>query len=187
MSCDRCHTNAPLKGHNGRMLCFDCRNEVPLVTEQPDEYTRVKQIILNHCGDFYTGDDVYHVSRSDVAAIAEELAGATKRESGTPDHWDLERFKESPWFTGYASDESKGVYKLALAMCDKLATKKAQGYTGWDDEDDCPNERLVNLLIKHVPKGDPIDIANFCMMLYWRGITNFKNYLRESNDVEGGG
>lgn len=101
------------------------------------------------------------------------------RESGSEDHWDIERFKKSPWFTGYANDESKGVYKLALAMCDKMSTKKAEGYTGWDDEDECPNERLVSLLLKHIPKGDPVDIANFCMMLHYRGVTNFKNYLRE--------
>lgn len=34
---------------------------------------------------------------------------------------------------------------------------------------ECTQEHLADLLVKHVAKGDPVDVANFCMMLHQRG------------------
>lgn len=64
--------------------------------------------------------------------------------------------------------DDKAVLKFAKAMCAKLSRKRAEGYFGWDNPDDCTVEHLAELLIKHVPKGDTVDIANFCMMLWNR-------------------
>jgi hypothetical protein len=55
------------------------------------------------------------------------------------------------------------------AMKAKLARKRGHGYGGWDDKAECSNEHLSRLLRKHVEKGDPIDVANFCMMIQQRG------------------
>lgn len=61
------------------------------------------------------------------------------------------------------------VDRFSAAMKIKLSEKRAQGYHGWDDPYDCSISHLSELLRKHVEKGDPIDVANFCMMLHQRG------------------
>lgn len=74
--------------------------------------------------------------------------------------------------TGKGGDEHPddiAVNKFAAAMKEKMAKKRAQGYGGWNDNDECSVERLNYLLRTHVEKGDPIDVGNFCMMLFNRG------------------
>lgn len=61
-----------------------------------------------------------------------------------------------------------GVEVLASAMKQKLHRKRAEGRGGWYDSS-CTGEYLSKLLREHVEKGDPVDVANFCMMLYNRG------------------
>lgn len=65
-----------------------------------------------------------------------------------------------------ADIDNEAVDKLAQAMKDKLAKKREQGYHGWAT---CKHGDLVQLLINHVDKGDPIDVANFCAFLFARG------------------
>ncbi len=60
-------------------------------------------------------------------------------------------------------------------MREKLQKKREQGYSGWDDPEKCSTELLSNLLREHVEKGDPVDVANFCMMLHMRGDKILKN------------
>ncbi|HET6969825.1 MAG TPA: hypothetical protein VFH92_01760 [Phenylobacterium sp.] len=57
------------------------------------------------------------------------------------------------------------VDSFAAYMKDKLARKRDQGYGGWTT---CDVDHLARELIKHLPKGDPVDIANFAMMLFTR-------------------
>lgn len=61
------------------------------------------------------------------------------------------------------------VDRFASLMKAKLAQKRAEGYGGWDDPSRCTTAHLSQLLIKHVAKGDPLDVANFAMMLHQRG------------------
>lgn len=61
-----------------------------------------------------------------------------------------------------------GVDRLAVHMKVKLAKKRAQGYSGWHEPQACTVDHLARLLIQHLPKGDPVDIANFAMMLFNR-------------------
>lgn len=61
------------------------------------------------------------------------------------------------------------VYVLAKAMKSKLAQKRSEGRSGWQSPDECSQEFLSKLLREHVEKGDPVDVANFCMMLFNRG------------------
>jgi len=57
---------------------------------------------------------------------------------------------------------------FACAMKIKMAASRAKGRGGWDDPKQCSNESLQTMLIDHLAKGDPVDVANFCMMLWIR-------------------
>jgi len=62
------------------------------------------------------------------------------------------------------------VDKFAAAMKAKLKWEREErGRYGWDNPDVCSPEYLTRLLYEHLPKGDPIDVANFAMMLHQRG------------------
>jgi NTP pyrophosphatase (non-canonical NTP hydrolase) len=61
------------------------------------------------------------------------------------------------------------VDRFAQSMKEKLAKKRGEGRGGWENKDECTAEFLSELLIGHVGKGDPIDVANFAMMLHQRG------------------
>lgn len=60
------------------------------------------------------------------------------------------------------------VDKFAAAMKQKMAISRAKGRSGWDDPDECDTLLLWDLLRGHIEKGDPTDIANFCMMIWMR-------------------
>ncbi|WP_114214185.1 hypothetical protein [Ochrobactrum sp. 3-3] len=61
------------------------------------------------------------------------------------------------------------VDRFAIAMKQKLAKKREEGRGGWGNKDECSAEYLSYLLIQHIWKGDPVDIANLAMMLQQRG------------------
>ncbi|WP_353429220.1 hypothetical protein [Paracoccus denitrificans] len=61
------------------------------------------------------------------------------------------------------------VDRFAVAMKDKLARKRAEGRGGWDRKDECSAEYLTYLLVRHIWKGDPLDVGNLAMMLHQRG------------------
>lgn len=58
--------------------------------------------------------------------------------------------------------------EFAAAMKAKMARRRADGAGGWDDPARCDVLHLASLLVNHVIKGDPVDVANFCMMLHHR-------------------
>ncbi|MGB8421402.1 hypothetical protein [Paraburkholderia sp.] len=59
--------------------------------------------------------------------------------------------------------------RFATAMKAKMATSRSRGRYGWDNKDLVSGEALSDMLRQHVAKGDPVDVANFCMMLHQRG------------------
>lgn len=65
-------------------------------------------------------------------------------------------------------NDDAAVDSFAAAMKIKLAKKREQGRSGWDDESRCEMSSLAEMLISQIAKGDPVDIANFCMMLHQR-------------------
>jgi len=65
--------------------------------------------------------------------------------------------------------DNAGVDYFASSMKSKLATKREEGRAGWDNPFLCSREELSEMLRDHVEKGDPVDVANFCMMLHQRG------------------
>ncbi|MGT9867595.1 hypothetical protein ACSYHF_18095 [Stenotrophomonas maltophilia group sp. P373] len=58
---------------------------------------------------------------------------------------------------------------FAAAMKAKMAEARAKGRGGWEDPTQCSADDLTRMLRDHVEKGDPRDVANFCMMLHQRG------------------
>ena len=68
-----------------------------------------------------------------------------------------------------AHPDDAAVDAFAEAMRAKLAEARAKGRGGWQDKTDCPQQRLSDMLRAHVEKGDPRDVANFCMFLHQRG------------------
>lgn len=75
----------------------------------------------------------------------------------------------APFETAHPDD--RAVDQFAIRMKAKLAQARADGRGGWDDPARCSVEKLVKLMLNHVHRGDPVDIANFCMMLSLRGVT----------------
>ena len=69
---------------------------------------------------------------------------------------------------GWISDE-RAVIAFAEKMKEKLADKRAEGKSGWEDQEVCSVDDLARWMIEHLTKGDPVDIANYCMMLSMRG------------------
>jgi hypothetical protein len=64
--------------------------------------------------------------------------------------------------------DNDAVDAIAEAMKAKLGQKRLEGRGGWNDPEQCSSDQLAKMLINHVTKGDVIDIANFCAMLYNR-------------------
>ena len=55
---------------------------------------------------------------------------------------------------------------FAAKMKEKLENSRYKGRSGWES---CPIEHLINGLKVHIDKGDPVDVANFAMMISQRG------------------
>ncbi len=64
-----------------------------------------------------------------------------------------------------AHSDDAAVDRFAANMKAKLADAREKGRGGWDDPAQCSTGHLCDLLHEHVAKGDPVDVANFAMML----------------------
>lgn len=80
-------------------------------------------------------------------------------------------FNPYRWLTArpVTHPDDAAVDRFAAAMKAKLAKKRAEGRSGWDDKAQCTGEFLSALLREHVDKGDPLDVGNLAMMLHQRG------------------
>mgnify|MGYP001285240005 CR=1 FL=1 len=64
--------------------------------------------------------------------------------------------------------DDKAVDRFAGRMKWKLANARAKGKSGWQDRSWTPDQ-ISAALRQHVDKGDPTDVANYCMFLAARG------------------
>lgn len=62
--------------------------------------------------------------------------------------------------------DNDAIDNFAAAMKAKMAASRSKGRGGWLQ---CPVGRLQAMLAEHLKKGDPVDVANFAMMLWNRG------------------
>lgn len=65
-----------------------------------------------------------------------------------------------------AHSDDLAVDRFATEMKSKLAAARAKGRGGWET---CPPDVLSRMLREHTDKGDPRDVANFCMFLWCLG------------------
>lgn len=65
--------------------------------------------------------------------------------------------------------DTAAVRQFTDAMLDKLELARQRGRDGWWDDTAVSDEELSVMLREHVEKGDPVDVANFCMFLFHRG------------------
>lgn len=65
-----------------------------------------------------------------------------------------------------ADDEA--VDRMAAQMKVKLAKARAKGRSGWQDPS-WTAEQINAAMHAHMAKGDPVDVANYCMFLALRG------------------
>lgn len=76
------------------------------------------------------------------------------------------------------------VLRFSNAMRQKMDLSRDKGRYGWNDPTLCSSEYLAALLYSHVDKGDVVDIANFCMMLHQRGVSNLNDLPSLIDDSE---
>lgn len=111
---------------------------------------------------FVRRGDVYHrasISSEDVECILQAYQSALP--SAQP--------AAQPVAVPHPDDDA--VDRFAAAMKAKLAKKRAEGVTGWDDPEQCHIDYLTHLLREQIHSRavfDPIDIGNFAMMLHNR-------------------
>lgn len=60
--------------------------------------------------------------------------------------------------------DGQAVRRFANLMTVKMAAARAKGRNGWQQ---CSIADLWKMLREHVEKGDPIDVANFAMMIHF--------------------
>lgn len=76
----------------------------------------------------------------------------------------------APAETSGAHPDDTAVDAFATVMKEKLRySRDVKGRGGWADPNQCGQEYLSRLLVEHVGKGDPVDVANLAMMLHQRG------------------
>lgn len=60
-------------------------------------------------------------------------------------------------------NDEAAVQRFADLMVTKMAVSRDKGRSGWQS---VPVKILWTMLREHVEKGDPIDVANFAMMIW---------------------
>lgn len=119
----------------------------------------------------YREDFFGHASR--LALELECLLMDTRNDAAQSRWWDsaheaLEQWRQAVREMEQAVEadhhpDSQAVDRFAAAMKEKLARARAKGRSGWQN---LPLEELSRMLREHVEKGDPLDVANFCMFLW---------------------
>jgi len=106
--------------------------------------------------------------RADIELVSHELGLA----ENTIDRLvgDLAKEANGPTFMGEpVLPHDDAVDRFAASMKQKLAAARAKGRGGWNNNEPGMHQRLSDMLRAHVEKGDPLDVANFCMFLHQRG------------------
>lgn len=73
------------------------------------------------------------------------------------------------------------VDRFAEAMRQKMALSRVKGRGGWQT---ASAEHLTLLLLHHLEKGDPVDIANFSMMLHENGFSLSSETVRVYRNIK---
>lgn len=112
--------------------------------------------------------------RNTRQADIEQLSHALGLAENTIDQLvgDLAKEVNGPTFMGEPAPphpDDVAVDRFARALKLKLAAARDKGRDGWSNDEPGMQQRLSDMLRMHVEKGDPRDVANFCMFLHQRG------------------
>lgn len=87
-------------------------------------------------------------------------------------HSEILRWREEQCARLDQHHDDTAIDVFAQAMKNKMAEMRERGRSGWEKPDECTVEDLAQILVKEMSKGDPVDIANFAMMLFARNASN---------------
>lgn len=71
---------------------------------------------------------------------------------------------------GFNDEAALGSFVKKMSL--KLEKSRRKGRAGWENPEEVSPEELAKQLVEQVAKGDPVDIANYCMFLHQR-VPNF--------------
>lgn len=91
------------------------------------------------------------------------------------------------------SPDDNAIDDFASQMKAKMWSAGERGRGGWEDNSQVTIHQLAEMLVAEVKKGDPVDIANFCMMIFTRTYRDselkyeaiqaaFQNYMANPNN-----
>lgn len=101
---------------------------------------------------------------AEVQANGRQMIEAAPVHSGT---FDVPLYASPVDDQGVREGDDVAVDRFAALMKSKLKWEREErNRSGWQD---MSGAELSRLLFEHLPKGDPIDVANFCMMLSLNG------------------
>lgn len=75
---------------------------------------------------------------------------------------------QNRWEGWCSASDDTAIRKFAVALIQKMRKKRYEGKSGWDDRRVCSTPMLQKALLDHLEKGDPVDVALYCMMLWHR-------------------
>jgi hypothetical protein len=145
------------------------------LAQQICDMPEVDEVIRGFAED-QTGDNATMIVREVVRALAKTPSNDYEKLKKAFFHLQREvidlstKNAELQVLTALSNQSSAGshrddiaVDRFAAAMKNKLAKKREEGRSGWET---ATPEYLSKLLLDHVAKADPIDVGNFCMMLF---------------------
>jgi hypothetical protein len=74
--------------------------------------------------------------------------------------------------------DDMSIDNFCVVMKEKMDKSREKGRGGWSNPEECTLDILWNMLRFHVDKGDPVDIANISMMIYYRQQLELVRYTR---------
>lgn len=120
------------------------------------------------------------ITKKDVKAI-ERIIEENKDEKGQLTAEGEKKLAATTEKLAERANDKWSVERYAKAMDAKMELKLNEGFGGWADPRKCTVEHLQRLLLEHIEKdvktgedgknifvGDPVDIANYCMMIWNR-------------------
>ncbi len=110
---------------------------------------------------------IWHYTFTDAGEKMASCASWNNKAHATIAAWQAALAARQP--VGDQHPDDLAVDAFAAAMKAKMAEARAKGRGGWEDPTQCSADDLTRMLRDHVEKGDPRDVANFCMMLHQRG------------------
>ncbi len=108
------------------------------------------------------GLNMHAAGETELARIWTKVEKIRAKQAAKPKHSPLPEVPQNHL-------DDVAVDRFASAMKAKMKLSRDKGRGGWDDPAQCKITYLSSLLHEHVAKGDPVDVANFCMMLHQRG------------------